>query len=540
MHIQKKLRRLFLTLLAGALLIVLGAHFASNYAEEKTRQILMTIPLEVSSVDVNVITRTIELIGVDWTQANDSLPQFPHHMSVNKVRLEGIKVYQLVANRKLHIHKILLDGGEFQFNKNLKNTQSNPDEKKLQLQGISVDRVILKDMFTKISADSATQYEGLVNLSLEGIAVKDLEHLRKHSSYKVESFQALITGITIRGKKEMYATTIARVYANSVDGKIEMDSILLVPKYSKYRFSRKIGRQTDRMNVLLPRIALHDVAFPQLKDSLFRVGLIEIKSPEVYIYKDKRLPFIKEKNTPLPIAMIRDFNIGIAIDSIKVIDGKITYEEFPEKGFHTGKLTFEKLNATLDHLSNRDHYPDLKQATLKATSYLMGKGLINAEFSLPYGKAQVYNAKGSLTNLSLYRLNPILENLAFVSVTSGKLNKLSFNFDYTDLKATGAVLINYEDLKINTLTKEEDPEKNEIKSFVVNTILKKNKDEKVDKEKRSGTIDFERDKRRAIFHYWWRSVLTGIKSTAMETPRKKEKDKEKEKEKERKGKGDDN
>ncbi len=167
MHLQKKLRRLFLTLLAGALLIVLGAHFASNFAEEKVRDLLSTIPLEVSSVDANVITRTIELTGVDWTHANDSLPQFPHHLFVNKVRLEGIKVYQLLANRKVHIHKILLDAGEFQLNRNLKTNKSNLAGKKVDLQGISVDRLVLKDIFTKISTDSVAQYEGIVNLSLE-------------------------------------------------------------------------------------------------------------------------------------------------------------------------------------------------------------------------------------------------------------------------------------------------------------------------------------------------------------------------------------
>jgi hypothetical protein len=110
-----------------------------------------------------------------------------------------------------------------------------------------------------------------------------------------------------------------------------------------------------------------------------------------------------------------------------------------------------------------------------------------------------------------------------MSVTSGTLNKLTFNFDYTDHKATGTVLVNYEDLKVNTLTKEKEPEKNEVKTFVVNTILKNNKTKNTDKEKRMGVIDFERDRRRAIFHYWWRSVLTGIKSSMVEAPAKKEK-----------------
>ena len=224
--------------------------------------------------------------------------------------------------------------------------------------------------------------------------------------------------------------------------------------------------------------------------------------------------------------MMRALKFGIAVDTLKLIDAKVTYEEFPEKGYHPGYITFEKLNATLDHLTNRDHYPDYKQATLKASSYVMGKGLLKAEFSLPYGKSQVYNAKGGLDNFSLYRLNPILENVAFMSVTSGRLNHLAFNFDYTDLKANGTVLVNYENLKINSLTKEKNPEKNEIKTFVINTILRKNKDKNVDKEKRTGAIEFEREKKRAIFHYWWRSLLSGIKSSAGELPQKKNKNNE--------------
>jgi len=211
---------------------------------------------------------------------------------------------------------------------------------------------------------------------------------------------------------------------------------------------------------------------------------------------------------------------------LKLIDAKVTYEEFPEKGYHPGYITFEKLNATLDHLTNRDHYPDYKQATLKASTYVMGKGLLNAEFSLPYGKSQIYNAKGGLDNFSLYRLNPMLENVAFMSVTSGKLNHLAFNFDYTDLKSNGTVLVNYENLKINSLTKEKDSEKNEIMTFIVNTILKKNKTEELDKERRRGTVEFDRDRRRAIFHYWLRSLLSGIKSSALDSPKKKENDRE--------------
>ena len=177
--------------------------------------------------------------------------------------------------------------------------------------------------------------------------------------------------------------------------------------------------------------------FNKLKDSLFTASEVHIASAELYVYRDKRLPFIKKENTPLPMALIRSLSFGAAIDTVKITDAKITYEEFPEKGFQTGQVTFERLNASLDHISNRDYYSNYKQSTLIVSSNIMEEGVINAEFSLPYGEPQIYNAKGSIVNLELNRLNPILENLAFISITSGMLNQLTFNFDYNDICIQG-------------------------------------------------------------------------------------------------------
>ncbi len=525
MHFQKNFLRVFLTLLGVALLIGIAVHFFSKYVEDKVRNVLASIPVNASNVNVNILTQSIELSSVDWTQPNDSLPQFPHHLFLKNLRVEGISVYQLLAKKTVHIHKIVFDIGEFQFNSGLKKLKSEAKKPSIELKGLTIDRIVLKDIYTKVFNDSLDQYEGIVSLGLDNVVLADLDSIREPTSYEIKSFDALVTHLSIRGKKDMYKTTISKVYANSIDSKVEIDSVMIVPKYSRYQFSRKLGRQVDRMNLLIPKISISDLSFAEVKDSLFRAANIDIKSAKLYIYKDKRLPFMRDI-TPLPIAMIRDLKFGIAVDSLKLIDAKVTYEEFPEKGYHPGYVTFEKLNATLDHLTNRDHYPDYKQATLKASSHVMGKGLLKAEFSLPYGKSQVYNAKGSIDNFSLYRLNPILENVAFMSVTSGRLNQLTFNFDYTDLKSNGTVLVNYEDLKINSLTKEKDPEKNEIKTFVVNTILKKNKTAKVDKERRRGTVEYDRDRRRAIFHYWWRSLLSGIKSSALDSPKKKENDRE--------------
>jgi hypothetical protein len=101
-------------------------------------------------------------------------------------------------------------------------------------------------------------------------------------------------------------------------------------------------------------------------------------------------------------------------------------------------------------------------------------------------------------------------------VQSGNLNNLYFKFTYTDKVSNGRVTINYEDLKIDGLKKEKNPVINDLKTLLINTVLKNDKDKSVPMEKRTGTIEFERDRQRQIFNYWWKSLFSGIKSSVLE------------------------
>jgi len=56
-------------------------------------------------------------------------------------------------------------------------------------------------------------------------------------------------------------------------------------------------------------------------------------------------------------------------------------------------------------------------------------------------------------------------------------------------------------------------------------VLKKDKDKSVSREKRTGTIDFDRDRKRAIFNLWVKSLFSGLKSSVLDSSNKKEKEK---------------
>lgn len=152
---------------------------------------------------------------------------------------------------------------------------------------------------------------------------------------------------------------------------------------------------------------------------------------------------------------------------------------------------------------------------LYASALLMGKGRVDATFQFPVDGSGLYRAKGKMSEMELHHINQILENLGHIKIETGKLNEMRFTFDYTDTKSLGSLQINYDDLKIIGLNSDKEASKNEFKTFVINTIVKNDKDENTERSKRTGTIEFERDQQKFIFNFWWKSVLSGIKSAVL-------------------------
>ena len=482
----------------------------------------------LEDLDLNLFQRAITVQGLAWTATSPDTAKIPNHVAVNYIRVSGIHVLAWLLHKNIVINKIEFIDGDATYSmvkpaKKDSTHHSSPDSSQvtpdLPFKTFTVDEVVLKNIKTNLHIDSLQTAWGDVSVTLTGLQLDAKQVQKDPSAIKIKSIQADFTSVQVSSK--LYITKVSSIKLNSAQGKLLIDSIFLTPKYGRYAFARKVGRQTDRFTLRIPKIAVAGLTFDPRNDSTV-ISSIHIDSAWLHVFRDKRFPFIKHHNVPLPVAMIRKFPFALQIDSVKISDAKIVYEEFPEKGFHTGQVEFDDLNATLTHLNNRDSSAQGK-ATLIASAKLMGKGLITATFLLPYGKQQ-YRAEGHVRNLPLPALNRAMENMAFVNIESGKLNDLYFNFYYNDDHSKGSILVNYQDLKINGLTKEKQSHASEFKTWLINLFIKNDKDRTVSEAKRLGVIDFERDKRKAIFNVWWKSLLSGLKSSVLDGPAKKEKE----------------
>jgi hypothetical protein len=205
----------------------------------------------------------------------------------------------------------------------------------------------------------------------------------------------------------------------------------------------------------------------------------------------------------------------------------VSYEEFQDGADSTGYVFFDNLYATIHNVDNTS-YSISGETQLTAKGSFMGQGDIRVKAVCPWNKERKNTIKGAIENFKMSSINTILEPVAQIRVESGYLHSLDFQFAYNDKHAQGEIALNYNDLKLTTFKEvnskkndkeseadDEEPEmkKDGLKSFILNAfIIRKNMDEKVPEEKRTGIISFNRDPRKSVFNYWWKSVFSGVKS----------------------------
>jgi hypothetical protein len=522
---SKSLKRFFkitaviLITLAGAVLI--GGYFLTGKLEQEIHKKLTAIGIQSKSISISLLKRSIEIDSMVYTNP-DSTVKHPHQGSLQKIKISGVHVIRFLKKKELIVDNLILSDGIIRYNKTLKTrTDSSSSTSKEKINKIQVNYISITNISAAILNDTVPESSGTINT----LEAEDLSILFKSdTTLSIGSITADLEKLKQQKKGALHAFSAASITYNSKKELLEADSFRIIPRYNKPDFARIAKIQKTRLDILLPKAVFEGVNQRRFfADSTLDIERITIPNPVVHAYRDKRYPFVRDWIMPLPVEGVRRLPFKLKIDSILISHADIAYEEFSEKGLETtGTITFNNLNASFAGLSTELKNPD-KQAfcTLVTHCKVMNNGTLHATFKLPLNSKTNYEAFGNLRNMDLTSLNPSLGNLSRIEIKAGTLNDLHFNFSYNDNVSTGEVLINYTDLKLRALKKEKIHEVNKLLSAAINAVVKSDKDKSVDKSKRIGMIDIERDKKRFVFQFWWKSLLDGLQSTFLDNGKKK-------------------
>lgn len=500
----------WLAILLGGVVLIVSIDIAlSRYIENKIHETITSIHGKVTSVHVNLSRRLVTINGVDLASDPDSVHTIHQSMKLKAISAKGISLYDLLINKKIIIEEVLLDSGMLLYTKGLTPHQLKPIHSNFNY--IQIKNIHFTNTFTQIKTDSTESFSAILNGQLTDVTLTvDSLHV---ADYSVKTIDARAEKIIVSRPEEMYSGTIASLHLNTVKQEVIFDSIKFIPNLGKYEFAQHLGKQTARIDLCIPHLTIAGLQFDKLIDSVFVASKIEIKSFDLFVFKDKRIPFLRKENVPLPMVSFLKLPFHVKVDSIVISNSLITIEEFPEHGIKTGTVTFKEVNATLAGLDNRQE-GDHAYARLDANALLMGAGKVKALFQLPLDGSSIYTAKGSISNMSFKELNPVLTSMANVRAESGYLKDLAFDFKYNEFTSKGTINIDYENLHLIHLNTNK-RSTNELKTFFMNAFVKNERSKSLSPAKKNGVIDIERDRKRYIFNVWWRSILSGLKSSIL-------------------------
>lgn len=509
---RRFLKAALITIGSAALLIAISGPVISRLIDDKVKERFEAEDARIGSLHINLFTRSVSIDDFEWAKGSKSA-------TVKSIYVGGIRILPLLLNKKISGAHVYFEDGKISIGQDKDSVQQTRKQQTFNIKSIDIDRITIKDIDVEIKKDSVVEYQGNVNLSLHFVALDSVNNFRDPSAYTFRNVETTVRDLRIHKAGSLVEFKLKEGRFDKELKTLHLDSVSLEPLVAKADWGKRVKSQDTRTSLRIASVDASGVNMTiHMDDTAVIVKSLTINTPVLHAYKNKKYPFTRTERFPLPMESFASLNLGIEIDSIKIHNGDITYEELPVDGFHYAHITFADVEASMSSVNNREYKNMRDHATLEASAHVMKTGEVKATFKLPLDSKKKYGAEGSISNVPLKELNPLLKDLAFVEIESGKLTMMDFIFAYDDNGSVGKVRFDYEDLRILGLNKDKDMEVNQFKTLLINTAVKND-------QTLNGDIDVARNKRKAVFNLWAQSLADGIKSGLIPVRTSKKKDK---------------
>jgi hypothetical protein len=224
--------------------------------------------------------------------------------------------------------------------------------------------------------------------------------------------------------------------------------------------------------------------------------------------RDKNKPRPDEPVKPLFEGMVELIPFPIKLDTIRIINSTISYQEIPAGKSERLMLNFEKVNGNILNMISSDSLQNDGILEMEVTSVLNGFAPIDVKINVPYGTSS-FDLEANVSGFDLTALNSIFEPLGKFKVESGTLRAMTLKMDANEKGSSNRVSFDYENLRLEIFKSDGDKSKNGLLSSVANLMTSK--------ENLPGSKNYKisnhwttRNPYRAPFQLMWISTKDGL------------------------------
>lgn len=549
---MRKFFKVFGIILLILLAIIAGALIYINYNAESIADRLLTKyyqeqPVskvyEISYRDINLDLWSASVVFHDlkikplqsFFDGSDSI-RFRHPV-VFDAQIEKLAVNGLARNlsfnlKKIHFGTIRISGphivmiehltdAEKQTAKELQNAQhadtSSSSDKKIK--GVSIRRFIL----TAGSFSRMLRTQNLETLAVADIDINirkiDLPFGKVAETLAADAFartEVHLREINYKLPKGFYEIVIQKVDISGTDSLITLSELQLIPQYDKKEFGKKMGYQTDRMELNVPTLEIRDFDLARfVANDTVHVRNIVIAEASLVAYRDKNVPFDHSRRPKLPQQMLAALPLPVDIEKVEVKNASILYQQLDPYADAPGEVPITRLYGTIYNVTNIRPVISRRGAMMwDVQAIFFGDGKMKVEITFPANlHCADFSFNASMGSMPAVGFNQMIVPTEGVKIEQGTINSLWLRADAGEESAAGPMVLNYANLKVAVL--KDNPEKSEDKSgllsLLANIVINSSNQNPAD----TATMYFERDKERSIFNYLAKTVVSGLKATVL-------------------------
>jgi hypothetical protein len=461
--------------------------------------------------------------------STDTLPPVLIGLTIKKLRVKDFNIKRFINEKVIEIDLIRIVSPEVTINRmkapaHAKEKKSGDEMLDVDLPaglgGLLIGEIFLEEgklTFNDHVSDSLKTYS-IPSCSIRITGINVMPGVHNGKLFNADDINLVVRGFEFKPKNGMNLITFGEIGLSTSQQELWVKDFHLLPQYNNHDYSRKLGFQTDRMDVSFGEVRLSRLDFRSmiLHGSLI-AGKLSIDSLLLDSYRDKRIPPKPGFRPPMPQEGIRSIKSYLRIDSVVLNSGKATYSE--QVGEEPGTIYFDKMNATLLALTNDSNLLQSGLISeLRGTAWLMGKGKLDAAIRFKFGdKANTFSFSAQMGPVDLREINPMLSKLVPGHVQRGQITRMVIpEVQANNDVAYGSMLLYYKNMnvqmdvqKVNAWNKI----KTGVINWVANDIIVHDDNPTAAGKMNKGIIHFVRDKEKGIINFLWKSAFSGIKST---------------------------
>lgn len=434
-----------------------------------------------------------------------------HHIVFAKVELDGIGFFSWLSSHRLNVRLLRLEDGRADLDRVLLDRDSLPHG----LQKPFTEAMIKKIQLINMQVNRGSGLSAAGDLEIDSVHID--------SAVQFSGMSCHLTGVRYNYPGAYAQVRLGNVDIDSRARSVDIDTIRIVPTVGKLELGKIKGHQEDYVEGSATGIHVTGADFSGIERSVGRdighaspprlaAARVAIKSARVYVFRDRRLA-LDTSEKPMPVDYLRRLPVDVRVEKVELGPTTFTYEEQPKDGDKTGYLKIVHFTGHIDHLISHPSAGDPAYMTVVTEGSLMGSGSVEATTRMPLRPGDPYIVNGSFHDLDVTALNPSAENLGQLHLESGMLNNLTFSFQMTAEKATGQIIGEYHNLVADKL-KDDNKKVAKLKSFFLkHLIIPKDKDHSLPVARRTGKVDYKRDRARYFSYYLLHSLLVGVKGS---------------------------